>query len=280
MRPAWLLIALVGLASLTGADEPPKRLQVVVFKDDGVNIVGMNSRGEVVGFELTERKEHPGVLEESAVLPPREDGHVFASAQGLHGHVPRRGQRRWDGGGAPASRDRSLARGSCCGTRRLSGTRTTASRAWESGGRLGVVRLRGQPRWEADQRVLRRRQPDSAGASGTATAATSGGRARSCRTSLGLTSQTVPISDNGKFVAAVDGTVPCLWTRDDLGRWTREVIGGGGSLVPRGVNNSGIVVGLRARDRGLHARGHLVGVGRASKRSPSPKATSVRRPTP
>src|SRR5262249_13076488 len=60
-----------------------------------------------------------------------------------------------------------------------------------------------------------------------------------------LGSTTVPISGDGRFVAAVDGASPCLWSRDASGRWTREVIGDAGSLVPRAVNDSGTVAGVR-----------------------------------
>ena len=58
-------------------------------------------------------------------------------------------------------------------------------------------------------------------------------------------SNTVVISDNGRYVAAADGGVPCLWSEDASGVWTREVIGAAASLFPRGVNNAGTVVGLR-----------------------------------
>jgi uncharacterized membrane protein len=60
-----------------------------------------------------------------------------------------------------------------------------------------------------------------------------------------LGSTTVAISGDGGFVAAVDGASPCLWSRDDSGRWTREAIGDAGSLVPKAVNNAGTVVGVR-----------------------------------
>jgi uncharacterized membrane protein len=55
----------------------------------------------------------------------------------------------------------------------------------------------------------------------------------------------VVMSDNGKLVASVDGYRPCLWARDDSGLWTQEFLGAPGSLAPRGVNNSGLVVGVR-----------------------------------
>ena len=63
--------------------------------------------------------------------------------------------------------------------------------------------------------------------------------------SSNLGSNVVAISDNGKFAAAVDGEKPCLWSQQGSGRWTQELLGGPGSLVPRAVNDSGIVVGLR-----------------------------------
>jgi hypothetical protein len=53
------------------------------------------------------------------------------------------------------------------------------------------------------------------------------------------------MSDNGNFVTAVDGEKPVLWTESPGGQWKEEFIGVPGSLVPRGVNNSGMVVGLR-----------------------------------
>jgi hypothetical protein len=60
-----------------------------------------------------------------------------------------------------------------------------------------------------------------------------------------LGSNVVAMSDNGKFVTAVDGEKPVLWTERPGGQWKEEFIGVPGSLVPRGVNNSGMVVGLR-----------------------------------
>jgi hypothetical protein len=70
-----------------------------------------------------------------------------------------------------------------------------------------------------------------------------------------LGAQVVLISDNGKFVAALDGAVPCLWSEGPGGGWTRAVIGAAGSLAPRAVNNAGTVVGLR---HGLEGYNHAV----------------------
>jgi hypothetical protein len=64
----------------------------------------------------------------------------------------------------------------------------------------------------------------------------------------------VAISDDGSYITAVDGVLPCLWSRDFAGQCSREVIGEAGSLVPRAVNNAGMVVGLRfTRDGLTHA---------------------------
>jgi uncharacterized membrane protein len=66
-----------------------------------------------------------------------------------------------------------------------------------------------------------------------------------------LGSNTVAISGNGNHIAAVDGVLPCLWTEEAPGRWTREVIADAGPFVPQGVNDSGTVVGVRFTDEGL-----------------------------
>jgi probable HAF family extracellular repeat protein len=65
-----------------------------------------------------------------------------------------------------------------------------------------------------------------------------------------LGSNVVALSDDGKSIAAVDGVLPCLWTQDTSGHWTREVIAEAGALVPRAVNNAGTVVGLRSNGDG------------------------------
>ena len=78
-----------------------------------------------------------------------------------------------------------------------------------------------------------------------------GWKAVCCRLRPNLGSNVVALSDNGKFAAAVDGEKPCLWSQQGSGRWTQEIIGGSGSLVPRAVNDSGLVVGLRFTSDGL-----------------------------
>ena len=53
------------------------------------------------------------------------------------------------------------------------------------------------------------------------------------------------MSDSGKYCSAVDGEKPALWSQLASGQWKQEFIGVPGSLVPRSVNNSGMVVGVR-----------------------------------
>jgi hypothetical protein len=66
-----------------------------------------------------------------------------------------------------------------------------------------------------------------------------------------LGSPHVAISDNGKNVASIDGTVACIWTQEAGGKWLRRVISRPGALSPRSVNNSGMVVGARSDLNGL-----------------------------
>src|SRR5262249_57328302 len=66
-----------------------------------------------------------------------------------------------------------------------------------------------------------------------------------------LGSYTIPISGDGRYVAAVDGASPCLWSRGPSGRGARAGIGGAGSLGPRAGTESGTVCGLAFAGVGL-----------------------------
>jgi uncharacterized membrane protein len=69
-----------------------------------------------------------------------------------------------------------------------------------------------------------------------------------------FTSTIVAVSGAGRFVAALDESTPCLWSRDASGSWTREAIGEVDSFAPRAVNDSGTVAGVRfTRDGLTHA---------------------------
>src|SRR4051795_10885225 len=63
MRRIWLLMAAaLVLTASAGADEPVRKYRVVTPKDDGIIATGINGRGEIVGFEWVEEKDHPGVI--------------------------------------------------------------------------------------------------------------------------------------------------------------------------------------------------------------------------
>ncbi len=252
MRTAWLLFASMSLGFAAEADQPAKTYEVITPKEDGIIATGMNARGEIIGFEWIEDKQHAGLINQ---VPFHAKGKVitylpilqgytatFPAAVSDEGVVVGRASKPapprvrvhmrnqafiWDakggirGLGVLKDDSSSLACGITRDGRRISGFSVGDNRmracVWDRDGES----WKGTPLPHAHQ----------------------------------LGSNSVVISDNGKFVSAVDGVFPCLWTRDDAsGEWTREVIGESGSLLPRGVNNSGVVVGLRhSSDGGTHA---------------------------
>jgi uncharacterized membrane protein len=247
----FLLSAAFGAVAVAGADDPPKKYRVVTPRDDGIIAAGINERGEIVGFDLVEDKAHPGVIDHvPCYVRGKEVTHLpllkgytatFPAAVSDNGLVvgyvsrPMVPGRRiplsiqaftWDaragirGLGVPEGDSTSFATGITRDGRRISGYSVGENRmsacVWDRDGEG----------WKAT--VL----PHAA------------------RLGPGV----VPISGDGRFVAAVDGVSPCLWTRDASGRWARESIGDPGSLVPRAVNNSGTVVGVRfTPDGSTHA---------------------------
>ncbi len=249
MRRVWLLIAAVlGLSASSRGDEPVKKLQVLTPKADGIIATGINGRGEIVGFEWVEEKDHPGVVAQVPFLArgkemiylPLLTGYTATFPAALSddglvvGRVSKPAPRGvtvflrnqgfvWDartgirGLGALEDDLASFACGISRDGRRISGFSVGASRVractWERDGEG----WKGNPLPQAGQ----------------------------------LGSNVVPISDNGKFLAGVDGVVPCLWSREPSGQWTRQVIGDAGALIPRAVNDSGTVVGFRADGDGL-----------------------------
>jgi len=249
MRTVWLLVAALVLAPFARADEPAKKYQVVSPKDDGIMATGINGRGEIVGFEWVEPKDQPGVLVQApffakgkemtylpllkgytAIFPASvsDDGLVVGRASKdapLGARVSLRNQAFvWSiktgmhGLGALSDDAASFACGITRDGRRISGYS------------VGDNRIRACI-WERD----------GDGWKGIALP----------QSSPQLGSTVVAMSDNGKCVAAVDGALPCLWSDDACGEWKREVIAYAGSLVPRSVNNSGMVVGLRFSGDGL-----------------------------
>jgi uncharacterized membrane protein len=248
MQRILLVTAAVALQTIVSADEPVTRYRLVTPKDDGIIATGLNSRGDLVGFEWLPQKDEPNIISQApfcfkgktAITLPLLAGYTATYPAGISdtglvvGRVSKpapRGQRvylrnqafLWDeatgirGLGALKDDLASFA----CGVAR-DGTCI-------SGVSVGDNRIRACV-WE---RVGDAWQ-------GTALPQTAQ-----------LGSQVVVISENGRFAASIDGAVPCLWSRADKGPWAREAIGGPGSMAPRAVNNAGTVVGLSYVQDGL-----------------------------
>jgi uncharacterized membrane protein len=252
-RLGMLAVAGLGFASFVDSDEPQSKIEVVTPKDDGIIATGINARGEVVGFEWVDDKAHPGVLEQAPFYARGKEVTYIPMLEGYTATFP-----------AGVS-DEGLVVG------RVSKPQPR--------GRNVKVHLRNQAFiWDAQNgiRGLGALEGDSAslgcGVSrdGRRISGYSIGdnRVRACvwdragETWKGLAlpqegilgSTVVAISDDGRCVTAIDGGVPCLWTRETDGRWTRKVIAEAGMLVPRAVNNAATVVGVRfTRDGGTHA---------------------------
>ena len=248
------LVLLLSLILLSGsfrsalADEPVKKYQVVTPKDDGIIATGINRRGDIVGFEWIEEKERPGVLDQvpffargkqitylpllkgyTATFPAdvSDDGTVVgrASKPAPRGvRVPLRNQAFvWD------------ARGGIRGLGTLEGDWASLACGISGDGR----RISGYSVGDNRNRAcVWDRQGDS-------------WKAAPLPHHDQLASNEVVISDDGRQVAAVDGAVAVLWTEGADRKWTREVIARPGMLIPRGVNNSGTVVGLYHTGNGM-----------------------------
>jgi uncharacterized membrane protein len=251
MRPLWLIpAAALTLTPSSPADEPPGKYRVVTPRDVGIIATGINGTGDVVGFEWVEDPARPGVVDQKpfyargramTYLPllagytstspaaVSDGGLVVGRASkpappGARVHMANQGF-VWDakagirGLGALADDTASFATGVSRDGRRVSGYSVGPGRiracVWDRDGDRDVWKGTALP--QADR----------------------------------LGSHTVAISGDGRYVAAVDGTSPCLWACDASGRWAREVIAGPGSLIPRAVNDEGMVVGLRFGGDGL-----------------------------
>jgi uncharacterized membrane protein len=70
-----------------------------------------------------------------------------------------------------------------------------------------------------------------------------------------LGSNVLAISDDGKRLAAIQKGLPTLWTEDEPGSWSLQTISEiPNGLIPRGVNNAGMIVGRREDgDGSIHA---------------------------
>jgi len=241
-----VLLSVLIVASRPVRSEDHPRLHVVTPKDQGIIATGINDRGDVIGFEWIE--ERPGILKQEPFLArgpkmvylPLLPGYTSAFPEGVSDlgvvvgrvskpapfNVPVQMRNQgfvWDeangmrGLGVLPDDVSSFA----CGISR-DGSRISGFSVGKDRVRPCLWELMGE-QWAA--RVLPHESK--------------------------LGSTTVAISGNGQYVTAVDGTVPCLWTRQADGTWSREVIGESRSLLPRGVNNSATVVGSRVDSAGF-----------------------------
>jgi uncharacterized membrane protein len=248
-RIVWLVGILARL--LCGqilADEPINKLEVVSPKDDGIEATGINAKGEIVGFEWVENSKLPGIVDQAPILArgktitrlPLLAGYTatFPAAISDDGYVVGRAGKPAPIGVAVPLRNQAFiwdAKGGMRGLGTLEGDNAsfasdiTPDGRYISGFSVGENRVRACV-WER---------------------AVADWKATALPHSFKLGANVVPISDNGRFVAGVDGEKPCLWSRLPSGQWSQHIIGEPGSMLPRAVNNSGKVVGVRFTPDGL-----------------------------
>jgi len=249
--PLFSLVAAV-LTALGAADEPPKALayQLVSPFDEGSTVTGLNDRGDVVGFHWEPENGNPDILYEAPFFArgktitrlPLLKGYTATFPAGVSddglvvGRVAKpappgvrvdlrnqafvwTAEKGIEGLGAPEGYVSSFATGVSRDGRRISGfllgERLLQGCLWERSG--------DGDGWKA---VILPEADD-------------------------LGSNVVAISPDGKRLAAVQKLLPSLWTETEPGVWKRETLSADpGSLIPRGVNNAGVVVGHRENGQG------------------------------
>jgi uncharacterized membrane protein len=237
----FICLLVLGLIEFVGADEPVKKYQVISPKDDGIIATGINGRGEIVGFEWIEEKARPGVVSQVPFYARGKNINYLPLLKGYTATFP-----------AAVSDDGVVVgRAGKAAPRDVRIPLRNQAFIWDArGGIRGLGVLEGD--WASFACGISR---DGRRISGFSVG---DNRVRACvwdrqgnswkATPLPhhdqLGTQQVPISDDGRRVAGVDGTVAVLWTEGPDGRWAREVISRPGMLIPRGVNNAGTVVGL------------------------------------
>ncbi len=251
---SWLVVA-CSIASLGFADESARRFEVVSPKDDGIIATGINSRGDVIGFEWREDPKLPGVINQDPfvargkqqtflpLLPTYTS--TFPAAISDNGVVVGRSSKPSSVGGRVPFQNQGFVWTEADGIRGL-GTLPIDSASFATGVSRDGTRIGGLSvgnnrmtlcvwdRTSGDPRPTYKATPLPQ-------------LARTC-------SNVLAISGDGRKVAGVDGSIPALWTRSDAGAWTREAIGEAGSIIPKAVNDAGTVVGIAyPRDGSTHA---------------------------
>jgi len=248
MRRLWLLTATLLITASVRGEEPAEMVAIVTPRSDGIMAVDINEGGGIIGFQWVEEPDAPGVIGqkpffakgETITYLPLLEGYTatFPAALSDDGlvvgratkpvqpgrHVPLQSQAFvWDaksgirGLGVLGADNGSFATGISRDGKRI------------SGGSIGDDKV-SPCLWERD------------GENWKATALPHEAR---------LGSNVLAISGDGRHLAAVDGANACLWSRDDSGQWNRETIAEARLLVPRAVNDNGMVVGIRYTPDGL-----------------------------
>jgi uncharacterized membrane protein len=243
MRFGWsIAIAAWILSGQVWADGPVDRFEVVTPKLDGINAVGINGHGDIIGFEWVENRRVAGVVEELPFFAhgknltrlPVLNGYTATFPAGVSddGTVVGRSSKPAPLGVAVPLRNQAFiwtATGGIRGLGVLDGDAASFASDITADGR----RISGFSVGENRVRACLWHQSGD------------GWKATPLPFVSNLGSNVVAMSDNGKYCSAVDGEKPVLWTQLASGQWKQEFIGVPGSLVPRSVNNSGMVVGVR-----------------------------------
>ncbi|WP_165246254.1 HAF repeat-containing protein [Paludisphaera soli] len=233
------------LAGAPRAEEPPpaKPHPLIAPMKEGLNITGINSRGDVVGFHWEPENGNPDILYEAPFLAQGEKitrlpllktyTATFPVAVSDDGVVVGRSSKPappntyvylrnqafvWTadkgmlGLGAPEGDGASFATGISRDGRRISGIS------------VGDYRLRGVL-WERDGDAWKAVLVPEADQLG---------------------SNVLAISPDGKRLAAIQKGETSLWTETGPGAWKRESLPNQpGALIPRAVNDAGTVAGFR-----------------------------------
>ena len=255
-----LISSLVAVGSIQAAD-PPGRHEVVTPKDDAINAVGINSRGDVVGFEWAEDPEHSGVIGQEPflwrggvltrlpLLPTYTS--TMPAAISDAGLVVGRSTKPMNPQVRVSLQNQAFVWTEADGIRGLGAlpgdfaslaTGVSADGSTICGVSIGDNRVRVCV-WERT-------------GSGTGIGTDSTWRGIPLPQLAPIASSFVAISLDSRYIVGLDGGVPVLWSRSTpTGTpWTRATIGPISSLNPRAVNNSGTVAGIiLPRDGSTHA---------------------------
>jgi uncharacterized membrane protein len=248
----------VGLSLLgtVAAEEPAKvkTYSIVTPAREAIEATGINAHGEIVGFQWMPENGNPDVLYQAPIFAKGKDVTYLPILKGYTANFPaaisddgtvvgrvskpappnvfvnlRNQAYVWDrkggirGLGAAEGDTASFATGISRDGRRISGLS------------VGNYRLRGCL-WE---RVGDGRGEGEAWKNVVLPEADA------------LGSNVLAISDDGKRLAAVQKGLPTLWTETAPGVWKSETLSTEpNGLIPRGVNNAGVVVGRREEHDG------------------------------